>query len=286
MRLDDQRASSNIEDRRGMSVGRGVAGGGIGVIVLALVAMFFGVDPSIILQGGSALAPPAEQRAPAAPGGAPGDAAGQFVAKVLGSTEDVWTEVFAKSGRTYRKPTLVLFSGQVESACGFAQAAVGPFYCPPDQKVYIDLDFYRRPRPALRRPGRLRAGLRARARGRAPRAEPARHRRTRARACSSVRRARRPTRCPCAWSCRPTASPACGPRTRTPSAGCSSPATSRRASPRRPRSATTASRWPAAATSCRTRFTHGSAEQRVRWFRRGLESGDIRQCDTFAAASL
>ena len=108
------------------------------------------------------------------------DETSQFVAAILGSTEDVWGEIFAASGRRYEAPELTLFDGAVQSACGFASAAVGPFYCPADRRVYLDTAFFRRPR-AARRPGRFRAGVRDRPRGRPSRAEPARQRRACAR---------------------------------------------------------------------------------------------------------
>lgn len=148
MRLDDQRRSTHIEDRRGLRVGRGLAGGGLGIILVALVAMFFGVDPSVVLQD-LTQAPTAVER----PAGSEPDAERDFVAAVLGSTEDTWDAIFAQSGRRYRPPTLVLFSGAVQSACGFSQAAVGPFYCPPDEKLYIDLSFLQDLQTQLRAPG-------------------------------------------------------------------------------------------------------------------------------------
>jgi len=155
MRLEDQERSSNIEDRRGMRVGRGVAGGGIGVVVIALIAMFLGVDPSLVLD--SALTTGPGQQAPQQQVGARApsrdDKMADFVAAVLGSTEETWSEIFTRGGRTYRKPVLVLFSGAVQSACGYAQAAVGPFYCPTDQKLYIDLAFYRDLQDRFRAPG-------------------------------------------------------------------------------------------------------------------------------------
>jgi predicted metalloprotease len=115
--------------------------GGIGLIVFVLIALFLGVDPSMLFQGGTVTEAPYSE----APVGTPpaDDEMGQFVATVLGYTEDTWGALFKESGQTYREPTLVLFSDQVASACGFAQAAMGPFYCPADQKVYIDLGFYR-----------------------------------------------------------------------------------------------------------------------------------------------
>ena len=142
MKWRGRRQSSNIEDRRGQRIARRAGGGGIGVIVLALVAMYFGVDPSIILnQGGGMLERQAPQTADYRPS-AEDERLAQFVAVVLADTEDTWHQQFRGLGRDYREPKLVLFSGSVESACGYAQAAMGPFYCPADSKVYIDLSFY------------------------------------------------------------------------------------------------------------------------------------------------
>lgn len=143
MRWERGRRSDNIEDRRGMRVsGKGLAGGGIGAIVLALVAIYFGVDPSVVLNqaGGLAGAPQASsQPASASP---EEERLKDFMSAVLADTEDVWGGLFAASGQTYRQPKLVLFSGSVESACGHASAAMGPFYCPGDQKLYLDMSFF------------------------------------------------------------------------------------------------------------------------------------------------
>jgi len=149
MQLGDQRASGNVEDRRGI----GMVGGGLGVagVVIALVAYFLGFDPGVVLNVAEQVGTPRETRE--APKGAPADATGQFVSRVLGSTEDVWTKVFQQSKAQYRAPTLVLYDGQVSSACGTGQAAMGPFYCPGDQKVYIDLSFYETLRSQLGAPG-------------------------------------------------------------------------------------------------------------------------------------
>jgi predicted metalloprotease len=142
MRWKSGRRSSNIEDRRGIRISRKATGGGIGIIALALIAMYFGIDPSVILnQQGTTSSMPSTYSI-SEPGIPAGDRLAEFVSVVLGDTEDTWHELFRRVGKTYREPTLVLFSGAVESACGFAQAAVGPFYCPQDQKVYIDLSFY------------------------------------------------------------------------------------------------------------------------------------------------
>jgi len=135
------RRSDNVEDRRGSGVRMSLAGGGIGTIVLALVALYFGVDPSVVLQGlnvestnststtSQPISPEQEQLK-------------DFVSVVLADTEDTWTALFHDMNGSYQEPKLVLFSGVVQSACGMAESAMGPFYCPGDHKVYIDLGFY------------------------------------------------------------------------------------------------------------------------------------------------
>lgn len=149
MRLGRQRASDNIEDRRGM---RTVGGGlGIGGVIIALIAYFLGFDPGAMLNLTGQVAQQGETQP--APSGAPRDEMGQFVAKVLGSTEDVWGAIFRQSRQTYRPPTLVLYDGQVRSACGLGDAAMGPFYCPGDEKLYIDLAFFRDLQTRFRAPG-------------------------------------------------------------------------------------------------------------------------------------
>ncbi len=149
MRWQGRRGSENVEDRRRISpVGVGVGGGAIGIIVL-LVTVFLGGDPSVVLNEMQNQEPPAE--APMGP--APNDEMAQFVSVVLADTEDVWGQLFQQMERDYREPTLVLFRGAVQSACGFQQAAVGPFYCPGDEKVYIDLSFYEDMKTQLGAPG-------------------------------------------------------------------------------------------------------------------------------------
>ena len=144
MRWRDGRRSGNVEDRRGMrSAGGKTVGGGIGVIILALIAMYFGVDPAIVLDQGGAPGMSGGDSAVSAPRSPEEDVLAEFVSVVLADTEDVWNDLFRQMGREYREPRLVLFTDAVESACGYAQAAVGPFYCPSDQSVYIDLGFYR-----------------------------------------------------------------------------------------------------------------------------------------------
>ena len=287
MRIDDQERSSNIEDRRGMSVGRGVAGGGIGIVVIALIAMFLGVDPSVILESGVSTGGPGPGSQQSVETKAPSrsDQMADFVAAVLGSTEEVWSDIFARGGRTYRKPTLVLFTGQVQSACGYAQAAVGPFYCPADQKLYIDLAFYRDLQDRFKAPGDFAQayviahevghhvqnllGIAERVHGMQQRAG-----KQQANALS----VRMELQADCfagIWAAHANqkrrilepgdveeglgAAAAVGDdRIQMASRGYVSPES----------------------------FTHGSSQQRVRWFRRGLDTGDLKACDAFAAAQL
>ncbi|HEY0762672.1 MAG TPA: neutral zinc metallopeptidase [Pyrinomonadaceae bacterium] len=151
MRWRGERQSSNIEDRRGLSVGRVAVGGGLGTIVIMILALLFGVNPQRLLEQLPSEEQPATQSS--RPQNAQEEELKQFVAVVLGKTEDVWTDVFRQNGRQYREPTLVLFTDQVRSACGIAGAAVGPFYCPGDEKVYIDLAFYEELRRQFNAPG-------------------------------------------------------------------------------------------------------------------------------------
>jgi predicted metalloprotease len=150
MRWRGERQSTNIEDRRGVSVGRVAAGGGLGTLLLMVLALVFGVDPRQFLDQ-SPNSPPAQVQT-SRPQNAEEEELKQFVAVVLAKSEDVWTDVFRQNGRQYREPTLVLFTDQVRSACGIAGAAVGPFYCPGDEKVYIDLAFYEQLRREFQAP--------------------------------------------------------------------------------------------------------------------------------------
>jgi len=147
MRWRDGRESDNVEDRRGMSIPRGAKIGGLsglGLVAVVLIGMLLGIDPTVLLQGGPEMQTPSVsvQRSPRPGVNRVNDDQRKFVAVVLADTEDVWQEAFQKRGRTYQAPTLVLYSGAVESACGMAGSAVGPFYCPSDHKVYLDLSFF------------------------------------------------------------------------------------------------------------------------------------------------
>ncbi|MFN3738200.1 neutral zinc metallopeptidase [Hydrogenophaga sp.] len=165
MKWENNRESDQIEDRRGDSGGMGGFGGGprvggrgigLGTIVIALVAgWLFGINPLTILgalSGGDMGAPVAVEAPRSAPA-QPADEMGRFVASVLGGTEDAWGTIFREGGAEYRKPRLVLFTGATPTACGTGQSAMGPFYCPADQKVYIDLAFYETLKRQLGAPG-------------------------------------------------------------------------------------------------------------------------------------
>ena len=144
MRWESGRQSENVEDRRGVNMSRRVVGGGIGTVLLVLVALYFGIDPSIILDQSQMTVPGTSAPSQSEPYSASPEEKrlAEFVSVVLADTEDTWQTLFRGMGKTYEEPKLVLFSGAVESACGTASTAVGPFYCPMDQKVYIDLKFY------------------------------------------------------------------------------------------------------------------------------------------------
>jgi len=140
MRWENGQRSENVEDRRGMSASRGVIGGGIGTLLVVLVALYFGIDPSTVLQTVPETGPPPMTRQQQQVDGQ--DPMLDFVSVVLADTEKTWQGLFRQHGGTYVEPKLVLFTGAVESACGFAQAAMGPFYCPGDHRVYLDLSFF------------------------------------------------------------------------------------------------------------------------------------------------
>ena len=147
MKWVNGRQSDNVEDRRGMGGALPVTGG-IGTLLVALAIYFLGGDPSVVLQQPSGSGTQITRQAPPQ-----NDEGKKFVSLVLGDTEDVWQQIFKQNGKRYRDPKLVLFSGRVQSACGLAGASAGPFYCPEDEKLYIDLDFYRELRDRFHAPG-------------------------------------------------------------------------------------------------------------------------------------
>jgi predicted metalloprotease len=282
MRWQGRRESSNVEDRRGMRYGR--AGGiGIGTIVLALIAIYFGQDPSVVLQGVQPSAPSGEQ----VPYEESAEEAQlrEFVSVVLADTEDAWGQIFTAAGRTYEQPKLVLFSGAVESACGFAQAAVGPFYCPGDRKVYIDLSFYHDLQSRFGAPGDFaQAYVVAHEVGHhvqtllgiSERNMAARQRASEVEANAlSVRQELQADCFAGIWAHN-------ADRTRQLLEQGDIEEGLNAASAIGDDRLQKQSRGYVAPES----FTHGSSEQRVRWFKRGFESGDVNSCDTFATKSL
>ncbi|WP_300454089.1 neutral zinc metallopeptidase [Accumulibacter sp.] len=286
MRLDGQGESQNVEDRRGGggAIGRGTVG--IGTLVIALAASyFFGVDPALILGLASNTAsPPAPSRT--APRPPANDEMATFVAKVLGSTETTWHAVFSEAGRRYQEPKLVLFTGATPTACGTGQSAMGPFYCPSDQKVYIDLAFYRDLRERFHAPGEFaQAYVIAHEVGHhvqnllgiSDKVHAAQQRST-SKAAANALSVRLELQADCfagVWGHRADSmqkllEPGEAEQALTAASAIGDDRLQRQ------------SRGQVVPES----FTHGSSEQRVRWFKRGMDSGDIRQCDTFNAASL
>ena len=262
----------------------GAAAGGIGVggIVIALIAYFLGFDPGTVIEmsqnagGGSTVQE--------GPRGAPGDEGGQFVSKVLGSTEEVWTGIFQRSGAEYRAPTLVLYEGAVRSACGTGQAAMGPFYCPGDEKLYIDLSFFRDLQTRFRAPGDF-------AQAYVIAHEVAHHVQKMTGRFQAVERAR----------ARASQSEVNRLSVRMElQADCYAGVWGFHAGGMKQLEAGDIEEALGAATAIgddrlqrQTQgrvvpesFTHGSSEQRVRWFKRGFESGNPGSCDTFSAAAL
>jgi uncharacterized protein len=153
MRWQEDRRSDNVEDRRGIPTGVAV-GGGIGTLIIVLIAMFLGADPrqvANLIQNKQQAAP--NQAGPPVPRDPAEEERADFVRVVLGDTEDVWEDLFKNANKSYVRPTLVLFSDSVKSGCGIAGSAVGPFYCPADQKVYLDLAFFRELTEKFKAPG-------------------------------------------------------------------------------------------------------------------------------------
>jgi len=277
MELGDQRASSNVEDRRGMGIGGGL---GVGGIVIALVAYFLGIDPTTVVNVAEEVSTARDTRV--APKGAPTDDRGQFVSRVLGSTEDVWGKIFQQSNGQYRPPTLVLYDGQVHSACGMGQAAVGPFYCPNDEKLYIDLAFLRDLQARLHAPGdfaeayviahevghhvqKLTGGFQ--------RIETAQARGSRSESNQTSVRMELQADCYAGvWGHH------AGAAIKLDAGDVAEGLNAATAvGDDRLQKQTQGRVIPES-------FTHGSSEQRARWFKRGMDSGRPKDCDTFAAS--
>ncbi|MFN6565461.1 MAG: neutral zinc metallopeptidase [Nostoc sp. ChiSLP01] len=153
MRWQLGRRSTNVEDRRGTNVSAPLVGGGIGAALISLVVFLLGGDPSVIWEQNPTSNDNPVTNSPQSTNSNPQDQMADFVSVVLADTEDTWSELFRQNGRTYVEPKLVLYSNAVQSACGFTRSVVGPFYCPQDEKVYIDLSFYRDLRTRYQAPG-------------------------------------------------------------------------------------------------------------------------------------
>ncbi|OZI30586.1 hypothetical protein CAL29_21515 [Bordetella genomosp. 10] len=286
MRLDDSRESDNVEDRRGsgpMIGGRGTIG--IGTIVLALVAVYFGVDPRIILElAGGGGAPTQQQQAPAHAPPAD-DSRARFVAKVLGETEDTWTQLFKQFGNMpYTDPKLVLYTGATPTACGTGQAAMGPFYCPGDSKVYLDMSFFDEMKQRFQAPGDF-------AQAYVIAHEVGHHVQHLLGISDRVDQLRRQN---------PSQANALSVRLEL-QADCFAGLWAKHADSARhileqgdvEEALNAASAIGDDRLQKRSQgyvvpdaFTHGTSAQRVRWFKRGLDTGDIKQCDTFGASQL
>ncbi len=282
MKWRGRRTSDNIEDRRrgGGGVGRPAGIGGIGLVIVLLVGVFFGVDVSPFLGGGGGLV---ETSAPAGPNSIDDDQEA-FVATVLAGTEDVWRPIFEASGLDYPDPKLVLFSGRTVSACGGADAAMGPFYCPNDQTVFLDTDFFRVLEQQMGAKGDFAAAYDIAH-------EVGHHVQNQLGTLSQVNAARnRVSR---------SESNALSVRVEL-QADCYAGLWAKGAEAlfeldRQDieEAMDTAARIGDDALQRASRgvvvpdsFTHGSSEQRQRWFYRGFETGDPQACDTFEAESL
>lgn len=284
MRLEGERESANVEDRRGRGMPIGVAGGGIGTVVLVVLALLMGVDPRAILSGdgGGPIAPSPQETRHAPDGGA--DEARRFVGRVLASTEDVWTAVFRENGRRYDPPRLVLFNGGVQSACGIAGSAVGPFYCPADRQIYIDLAFFRDMQRQLGASGDFaQAYVVAHEVGHHVQAELGVARRIgelrekAGQAESNALSVRMELQADClagVWARRAHEARGILERGDIEEGLGAAAAVGDDRMQRRARGQVVPES-----------FTHGSSAQRVRWFRAGLGGGDLRDCDTFGTAS-
>ena len=284
MRWREMQPSQNVEDRRGMRAGFGGGGMGIrtgglglgGLLLLMAIGYFITGDPLGLLGGGDVVQP---QPTETGRGGVPADEAGEMITRVLGDTEQTWIQLFAQQGRTYRVPTLVLFSDAVNSACGFNSAAVGPFYCPGDHKLYIDLSFYQELDRRFGAPGDFAQayvvahevghhvqnllGVFERARSMAGRADANQ---------ISVQQELMADCFAGVWghyaAARGLLEPGDVEEGLTAAAAIGDDQIQGRTQGRiRPET-----------------FTHGSSAERVKWFRQGLETGQIRPCDTFASS--
>jgi predicted metalloprotease len=283
MRWRGSRQSEHVEDRRGMRARRGLVGGGLGAVAIVLLAMYLGIDPSVLLQGtGSTMSVPASQEPYVE---SPSEAEWrQQIAVVLAETEDAWNAAFADLGGDYREPTLVLFTGAVESGCGFAEAAVGPFYCPPDEDLYIDLAFFDQLEAQLGASGDF-------ARAYVVAHEVGHHVQTLLGTSARVREMQ--ARDPAAanqFSVRLELQADCyaglWAHHADRYAGILESGDAEEALVAASAVGDDEIMKSAGRAVVPDAFTHGSSEQRMRWFRRGFETGALEACDTFKPADV
>lgn len=284
MRWDDLRQSTNIEDVRGSSGGGTGLRFGVGGTLLALAASYFlGIDPRLLM--GLVSSVPTQSQVPAARVGTPQDQQGRFIAAVLGETEDTWGALFQAQGMSYAAPHLVLYRNQMPSACGSANAAVGPFYCPSDRKVYLDLDFYQQLADEFQAPGQFaQAYVLAHEVGHhvqnllgvAPRVHAAQERGSAAQANQLSVRLELQADCYAGvWARNADQSKHILEQGDVESALRAAAAVGDDTLQKR-----------AQGYVVPESFTHGTSAERVGWFKRGLDGGAIGNCDTFAAAGL
>ncbi|MFP5431139.1 MAG: neutral zinc metallopeptidase [Gammaproteobacteria bacterium] len=287
MRTENQRRSSNIEDRRGSRMPGGKGGLGLGAIVIALVAAYFGIDPKVALQVANTVAPASPSTTTGGPvtESASEAAARELVSVVLADTEDTWKTIFTAGGGAYREPTLVLFREATQTACGTGQAAMGPFYCSADEKVYIDLSFYDALHQRFQAPGDFAQayviahevghhvqhllGISAKvqqARRRAPEAE------------ANALSVRQELQADClagVWAHHAERS-----RQLLESGDLEEALTAATAI------GDDTLQKNAQGYAVPDSFTHGTSAQRVKWFRIGIESGSLDACDTFSQRTI
>jgi predicted metalloprotease len=288
MRLDNEQESDNVEDRRGMGMPLRAGGVGIGTVLLALAASyFFGVDPSTVigvasqLQGNTASVQSVPARKPPAE-----DEMARFISKILGSTERTWQDQFQRLNKQYQDPKLVLFTGATPTACGTGQTAMGPFYCPLDRKVYIDLAFYQELKDRFHAPGEF-------AEAYVIAHEVGHHVQNLLGISDKVHQAQQRAAGEAQVN-------ALSVRLEL-QADCLAGVWAAQANEARhiletgdiEQALTAASAIGDDRLQKQSRgyivpdaFTHGTSAQRMRWFKRGIESGDMNQCNTFKAAAL
>ncbi|NIA00741.1 neutral zinc metallopeptidase [Massilia sp. CCM 8734] len=297
MKWEGNRESDNVEDVRGSGGGGGGGFGfggrsiGIGSIVIALVGgWIFGVNPMTILNimsggGGGGGQAPVQQQQSRAPGEPASDRGSKFVRVVLADTEDVWTKLFREQGGTYQKPALQLYSGRTQTACGAGSSATGPFYCPADRKVYLDMSFFQLMEQRFKVEGEFaQAYVIAHeighhvqhAMGLTDKVDEARQRGTEKQAnAMSVRLELQADCFAGVWAFHANQSRAILEQGDVDAALKAATAIGDDALQRQ-------SQGHVVPDS----FTHGTSEQRARWFKRGLDNGQVAQCDTFAARQL